>query len=93
MGLSIEEPVWDVTVFTKNRDRLLEGDIASGFLQAILADLQVARLLSNDHFSVDGTLIEAWAKLPSLACSLAQGSAKRSLVEWPDEGSMKSFRP
>jgi transposase len=86
VGLSIEVPVWDVTVFTKNRDRLLEGDIAYRFLTAILTDPQVTRLLSNDHFSVDGTLIEAWAKL-------AKGSAKRSLVEWPDEGSMKSFRP
>ncbi len=57
VGLSIEAPVWDPTVFTKNRDRLLEGDIAYGFLQAILADPQVERLLSNDHFSVDGTLI------------------------------------
>jgi IS5 family transposase len=65
VGLSIEAPVWDVTVFTKNRDRLLEGDIASGFLQAILADPQVTRLLSNDHFSVDGTLIEAWASMKS----------------------------
>src|SRR4051812_43278835 len=86
VGLSIEAPVWDVTVFTKNRDRLLEGDIAHGFLRAILADPQVKRLLSNEHFSVDGTLIEAWARL-------AEGSARQSLVEWPDEGSMKSFRP
>jgi len=65
VGLSIEVPVWDVTVFTKNRDRLLEGDIAYGFLQAILADPQVGRLLSNDHFSVDGTLIEAWSSMKS----------------------------
>jgi transposase len=65
VGLSIEAPVWDVTVFTKNRDRLLEGDIARGFLQAILADPQVKRLLSNDHFLVDGTLIEAWASMKS----------------------------
>jgi transposase len=65
VGLSIEAPVWDVTVFTKNRDRLLEGDIASGFLRAILADPQVGRLLSNDHFSVDGTLIEAWSSMKS----------------------------
>jgi hypothetical protein len=86
VGLSIEAPVWDVTVFTKNRDRLLDGDIAHGFLRATLAALQVRHLLSNDHFSVDGTLIDAWARL-------AQGSAKRSLVEWPDEGSMKSFQP
>src|SRR3954452_16548374 len=49
VGLSIEAPVWDVRVFTKNRDRLLEGDIAHGFLRAILADPQVTRLLSNEH--------------------------------------------
>jgi transposase len=74
------------TIRSERQLRLLEGDIARGFLRAILADPQVERLLSDDHFSVDGTLIEAWARL-------AQGSAKRSLVEWPDEGSMKSFRP
>jgi transposase len=65
VGLSIEAPVWDVTVFTKNRDRLLEGDIAHGFLRAILADPQVKHLLSTDHVSVDGTLIEAWASMKS----------------------------
>ena len=65
VGLSIEAKVWDVTVFTKNRDRLLAGDIAHGFLRAILADPQVKRLLSNEHFSVDGTLIEAWASMKS----------------------------
>jgi transposase len=73
-GLSIEAPLWDVTVFTRNRDRLPQGDIADGLLQAILADPQVERLLSDDHFPVDGTLIEAWAKL-------AEGSAKPGLVE------------
>ena len=85
VGLPVEAEVWDVTVFTKNRERLLEGDVAHAFLQAVLADPQVQTLLSDEHFSVDGTLIEAWARL-------AEGSAKRSLVEWPDEGSMKSFR-
>ena len=65
VGLSIEAPVWDVTVFTKNRDRLLEGDIAHGFLRATLADPQVRQLLSNEHFSVDGTLIDAWASMKS----------------------------
>src|SRR6195952_5418845 len=65
VGLSIEAPVWDVTVFTKNRDRLLEGDIAYRFFRAILTDPQVGRLLSNNHFSVDGTLIEAWASMKS----------------------------
>jgi IS5 family transposase len=66
VGLSMDALVWDVTVFTKNRDRLLEGDIAAAFLQALLADPQVKPLLSDDHFSVDETLIdEAWASMKS----------------------------
>src|SRR3954468_8551460 len=65
VGLSIEAPVWDVTVFTKNRDRLLEGEVAHEFLRAVLVDPQVRPLLSDEHFSVDGTLIEAWASLKS----------------------------
>jgi transposase len=65
VGLAMDVPVWDVTVFTKNRDRLLEGDIARGFLAAILADPEVKPLLSSEHFSVDGTLIEAWASMKS----------------------------
>ena len=65
VGLSMDAPVWDVTVFTKNRDRLLAGDIARGFLAAILIDPKVKPLLSGEHFSVDGTLIEAWASMKS----------------------------
>jgi len=65
VGLSMDAPVWDVTVFTKNRDRLLAGDVARGFLAAILVDPQVKPLLSDEHFSVDGTLIEAWASMKS----------------------------
>jgi transposase len=65
IGVAMDAAVWDVTVFTKNRDRLLEGDIARGFLAAILADPQVTPLLSSEHFSVDGTLIEAWASMKS----------------------------
>src|SRR3954452_3543575 len=65
VGLAMDAPVWDVTVFTKNRDRLLERDIARGFLTAVLADPQVKPLLSAEHFSVDGTLIEAWASMKS----------------------------
>ena len=61
----MDVPIWDVTVFTKNRDRLLDGDIARGFLAAILVDPQVRPLLSSEHFSVDGTLIEAWASIKS----------------------------
>jgi transposase len=64
-GLGIDDPVWDVTVFTKNRDRLLQGDIAARFFQAVLGQPEVRVLLSNEHFSVDGTLIEAWASLKS----------------------------
>ena len=85
VGLAMDAPVWDVTVFTKNRDRLLEGDIARGFLAAILADPQVTPLLSSEHFSVDGTLIEAWAELAKVPPASAGGM--------PAEGSMKSFRP
>ena len=65
VGLAMDAPVWDVTVFTKNRDRLLQGDVARGFLAAILVDPQVRPLLSSEHFSVDGTLIEAWASMKS----------------------------
>ena len=60
-----EVTVWEVTVFTKNRERLLEGDIAGGFLRAIRLDPAVKRLLSTEHFSVDGTLIEARASMKS----------------------------
>ena len=61
VGLELDEPVWDVTVFTKNRDRLLAGDIAQGFFQAVLAEAQQRRLLSPEHFTIDGTLVRAWA--------------------------------
>jgi len=65
VGLSLDAPVWDATVFTKNRDRLLEGDVARAFLAAVLGQPQVQALLSQEHFSVDGTLIEAWASMKS----------------------------
>ena len=65
VGLGIEDPVWDATTFTKNRDRLLEGDVAAQFLAAVLAQDKVKALLSSEHFSVDGTLLEAWASLKS----------------------------
>jgi transposase len=65
VGLGVDDPAWDHSSFTKNRDRLLEGEIAAKFLRAVLAQPQVKRLISSDHFSVDGTLIEAWASLKS----------------------------
>ena len=65
VGLGIDDPAWDHSVFSKNRDRLLEGDIAAKFLAAVLAQPRVKKLLSTEHFSVDGTLIEAWASMKS----------------------------
>jgi transposase len=61
VGLNMDEPVWVPTVFSKNRDRLLEGDIAEKFFAQVLNQAREADLLSDEHFSVDGTLIEAWA--------------------------------
>lgn len=61
VGLNMDEPVWVPTVFSKNRDRLLEGDIAEKFFAQVLEQAREADLLSDEHFSVDGTLIEAWA--------------------------------
>ena len=66
VGLGIDERVWDHSSFSKNRDRLLAGDIAAKFLAAVLAQPRVKRLLSTEHFSVDGTLIEAWASMKSI---------------------------
>jgi transposase len=65
VGLGVDDPVWDVTVFTKNRDRLVDGEIAAKFLRAVLAQPKVRALMSDEHFSVDGTLIQAWASLKS----------------------------
>src|SRR6478736_1694159 len=66
VGIGVDDAAWDHSVFSKNRDRLLEGDIAAKFLAAVLAQPQVKKLLSSDHFSVDGTLIEAWASMKSV---------------------------
>ena len=61
VGLNADEPVWDVTVYTKNRERLLQADVASGFFAQVVVQARSAGLVSGEHFSVDGTLIEAWA--------------------------------
>jgi transposase len=65
VGMNLDEPVWDVTVFTKNRNRLLEGDVAREFLSEVVQQAQTKGLTSDEHFTVDGTLIEAWASLKS----------------------------
>ncbi len=66
VGIGVDDAAWDHSTFSKNRDRLLEGDIAAKFLGAVLAQPRVKRLLSSDHFSVDGTLVEAWASMKSV---------------------------
>jgi len=65
VGLSLDDAVWDPTVFTKNRERLLQGDIARALFERVLAQATARQLLSAEHFTVDGTLIEAWAGLKS----------------------------
>ena len=65
VGMNLDEEVWDPTVFTKNRDRLLEGDVARQFLAEVVQQAQAQGLTSDEHFTVDGTLVEAWASLKS----------------------------
>jgi len=71
VGLEMDDAAWDVTVFTKNRERLIEGAVSQQLLEAVLAQARERQLLSEEHFTVDGTLIQAWA-------------AARSFVEKPD---------
>lgn len=65
VGIDVDEPAWDHSTFSKNRDRLLDGAVAARFLATLMAQPKVKRLLSTDHFSVDGTLIQAWASMKS----------------------------
>jgi transposase len=65
VGLSMDDPIWSPTTFSKNRDRLLESDIAAAFFDGVLAQARAAGLLSDEHFTVDGTLLDAWASLKS----------------------------
>src|SRR5712692_8276850 len=65
VGLGMDDPVWDATTFTKNRDRLLAGNVAEAFFQEVMAEARGAGLLSDEHFTVDGTLLEAWASQKS----------------------------
>ena len=74
VGLGVDDPVWDATTFTKNRDRLLAGEVAVKFLAAVVAHGRVKRLLSSEHFSVDGTLIEAWSSPKSFQPKDGSGS-------------------
>src|SRR5213594_4119286 len=73
VGLQPDDPVWVPTVFTKNRDRLLEGDIAAAFLREVLRLADAHALLSHEHFTVDGTLLEAWASQKSFQPKRPEG--------------------
>jgi transposase len=86
VGLNIDDPVWDVTVFTKNRERLLAGEVAQGFFKAVLGQAGQAGLLSDEHFTVDGTLIEAWASLKSFQRKPAAEGASQSPPPDDDPG-------
>jgi len=78
VGLEMDDPIWDPTVFTKNRERLLTGDIAQAFFDRVVAQARQQGLLSDEHFTVDGTLVEAWAGLKSF-------KRKGAAVEPPDD--------
>jgi transposase len=75
IGLGMDEPIWDHSTFSKNRDRLLEGDVADAFFDAVLAEAQAQRLLSDEHFTVDGTLLEVWASHKSFRPKAGDSSA------------------
>src|ERR1051326_2661858 len=76
VGLNMDDGVWDATVYSKNRERMLKAEIAGLFFQAVVEEARVAGLLSDEHFSVDGTLIEAWASQKSFQRKDSDGSGK-----------------
>src|SRR5437868_7224981 len=78
IGLNLDEQVWDATTFTKNRDRLLEADVAKQFLSEVVELARARGLVSDEHFSVDGTLLEAWASLKSYQERGPAGTSGRS---------------
>lgn len=80
VGLNMDDAVWDASTFSKNRDRLLEGDVAEGFFQGVLEQARQRDVLSDEHFSVDGTLLEAWAGAKSY-----QAKGKKEQGEPPDD--------
>ena len=78
VGLGVDDPVWVPTVFTKNRDRLLAAEVASKFLAELLAHKEVRVLLSDEHFSVDGTQVQAWASMKSFVAKDGSGEPPSS---------------
>jgi transposase len=101
VGLEMDDAVWDVTVFTKNRERLIAGEVAQKFFQAVVEQARGAGLLSDEHFTVDGTLIEAWANRRSFVEKLdppqrGTGARGRKLLrdthESKTDGEARLFR-
>jgi transposase len=89
VGLSLDDPIWDATTFTKNRDRLLSGDIADAFFAQVLAAIKAEGLISDEHFTVDGTLLEAWASHKSFKPKGTEGpppdDPKNPTVNFPGD--------
>ena len=87
VGVGVDDAAWDHSAFSKNRERLLEGDIAAKLLSAVMAQPRVKRLLSTDHFSVDGTLVEAWASMKSFRPKEGSGDpptgGRNGEADWP----------
>lgn len=83
LDMSADEPTFDASSFSRNRDRLLEHDVAGEFFAAVVAQAQAAHLMSHDHFTVDGTLIEAWASLKSFKRKDGKPSARRGPPDDP----------
>jgi transposase len=92
VGLSANEPVWHPTVFTKNRDRLLEGAVAEEFFSIVVSQARQKRLLSDDHFTVDGTLIEAWAGQKSFQAKKDARTLKLPPPQDPGSNPTVNFR-
>ncbi len=89
VGLSIDEPIWDHSSFTKNRDRLIEAKVARKLLRRMVRKAKKAQLLSNEHFSVDGTLIESWSAVKSMRRRDGRdeppGPGRNPMVNWHGE--------
>ena len=92
VGLSANEPVWHPTVFTKNRDRLLEGAVAEEFFTLIVNQARQKRLLSDEHFTVDGTLVEAWAGQKSFQAKKDTAATKQPPSEGGGSNPTVNFR-
>ena len=97
MGLGIDDAVWDHSVFSKNWDRLLEGDVAAKSMAAVPTQPNVKKFLSSDHFSADGTLVEAWASIKSLKPKKSTGGNERPTIGGRNEevdlrGEKRSFQ-